>query len=115
MSGGEDDNSPAAGGYITVTDAARLRGLLKAKEIRVFREDLLRRHRQSRDVLYRRSQAPNAPYWTTWRVLRREYPREFGEDVEASALEVMELRGEVVELRRRVGRLELAMRARPRG
>jgi hypothetical protein len=74
--------------------------------------DGMKGHEKSGDALFRFSTARNAPLWTTWPVLRREFPGAFGEPAEANGLDVIELRGMVLALRDRVGRLERAARAR---
>lgn len=86
-------------GFIAVSAAADMAG----KDRRVFRAELQAAHDQHGGVIFRRSEAPNAKLWTTWRALQRYMREEFGD---VTALDVLELREMILEDRKRLARVE---------
>lgn len=77
---------------------------MAGKDRRVFREELRALNDPPRlKAIFTRSKAPNAKLWTTWKVLQEHMKEEFGD---VTALDVLELREMIVEVQKRVTRVE---------
>lgn len=86
-------------GYISVRDAARLAGV----DVRLMRQRLQVLHEEHGNILFRFSDAQNAKQWTTPIALKTHMPERFAE---VTALDLLEFRAQLLELGKRVGRLE---------
>jgi hypothetical protein len=92
-------------GFVAVNAAADMAG----KDRRWFREELQALHEQHGGVIFKKSPAPNAKQWTTWRALQKYMREEFGD---VTQLDVLELREMILEDRKRLIRVEKKVNAK---